>query len=124
MPRSLPIAISRSPVAKGANVARAAARLGAEVALIGRVGDDEFGDACLATINEDGVDTRHVVVTGDQPTGFVAIELAVGHHRSLVFAAGANDQLSWDDIEPGVDGLGSSDIIVAQAEVPSAALDR
>jgi len=112
------------PGGKGANVARAAARLGAEVALIGRVGEDEFGHACLTTINADGVDTRHVVVTGDQPTGFVAIELAEGHHRSLVFAAGANDQLCWDDIEPGVEGLGSSDILVAQAEVPSMALDR
>ena len=112
------------PGGKGANVARAAARLGADVSLIGRVGDDEFGRDCLQAIGDDGVDTSGVVVTADHATGFVAIELAEGRHHSLIFAAGANDRLRWDDIEPGLDMLGSSDIIIAQAEIPITALDR
>jgi ribokinase len=112
------------PGGKGANVARAAARLGVEVALVGRVGDDEFGRDCLAAVSADGVDTNHVAVAAGHATGFVAIELTDGHHRSLVFAAGANDQLCWEDIEPGLDGLGPSDIIITQAEIPTAPLDR
>lgn len=112
------------PGGKGANVARAVARLGADVALIGRVGDDEFGRDCLAAVSSDGVDTTAVAVTTHCATGFVAIELDGGRHRSLIFAPGANDQLSWDDIEPNLAELGPADIVVAQAEVPVAALDE
>jgi ribokinase len=112
------------PGGKGANVARAASRLGAHVALIGRVGDDEFGHGCLVAIEADGVDTSGVVVTPDHATGFVAIELAEGRHHSLIFAAGANDRLRWEDIEPSVIRLGPTDIVIAQAEIPVAALDR
>ena len=69
--------------------------------------------------------SRIVVVGGiNMDLGFVALELTHGHHRSLVLAVGANDQLCWEDIEPGLDGLGPSDIIITQAEIPTAALDR
>jgi len=112
------------PGGKGANVARAAARLGADVALIGRVGDDEFGRDCLRAVSADGVDVEAVAVTPQRATGFVAIELVDGRHRSLIFAPGANDHLSWDDIEPSLAGLAPADIVIAQAEVPAAALDQ
>lgn len=112
------------PGGKGGNVARAAARLGADVSLIGRVGDDEFGRDCVDAVAADGVDTRLVVTTDGSPTGFVAIELREGRHRSLVFAPGANDHLSWQDVEPGLDGLGPDDLLIVQAEVPPAVLDR
>ncbi len=110
------------PGGKGANVARAAARLGAEVALIGRVGDDEFGTLCLRALDDDGVDTSGVLVAADEPTGFVAIELADGRHHSLIFAPGANDHVRWVDIEAALDPLGPTDIIIVQAEVPHAAV--
>ncbi len=112
------------PGGKGANVARAASRLGADVVLIGRVGDDEFGRNCLRAVSDDGVDTSAVALTPHQPTGFVAIELTEGRHRSLIFAPGANDLLSWRDIEPNVRGLGPTDTIIAQAEVPIDAMNR
>ena len=105
------------PGGKGGNVARAAARLGASVELVGRVGDDEFGRGCVAAIAADGVDVSHVTTTSDAPTGFVAIELTEGKHRSLVFAPGANVHLRWADIEPVVDGLGPHDIAIAQSEI-------
>ncbi|MEZ5378787.1 MAG: PfkB family carbohydrate kinase [Acidimicrobiales bacterium] len=112
------------PGGKGANVARAVARLGAEVALVARVGDDEFGRDCLRAVSDDGVDTTGVSTGAGQSTGFVAIELVEGRHRSLIFAPGANDALAWADIEPSVAGLGEGDIIIAQAEVPAPALAR
>lgn len=112
------------PGGKGANVARAAARLGAEVSLVGRVGDDEFGRTCVDVIAGDGVDASAVVVTPDVPTGFVAIELTMGLHRSLLFAPGANDRLTWADVEPAITELQPGDIVVAQAEVPPAVLSR
>lgn len=106
------------PGGKGANVARAISRLGMEVLLVGRVGDDEFGHDCLEAIAADGVHTTGVVVTEETPTGFVVIELNQGRHRSLLLAPGANDSLSWQDVEPHVSNLTSDDIVVAQAEVP------
>ncbi len=112
------------PGGKGANVARAAARLGAEVVLVGRVGDDEFGRDCIDCCAADGVDVRHVTVVGGEHTGFVTIELgADGHHRSLVFAPGANDHLSWQNMEVALDDLERCDVVVVQAEVPTHVLD-
>lgn len=110
------------PGGKGANVARAITRLGAEVTLVGRVGDDEFGHDCVAAVAADGVDTSRVAVTSGEPTGFVAIELREGRHRSLLFAPGANNALGWTDVEPVVRGLGDGDIVIAQAEVPGEVL--
>jgi ribokinase len=107
------------PGGKGANVARAISRLGMEVLLVGRVGDDEFGHDCLDVIVADGVDTTGVVITADTPTGFVVIELDRGRHRSLLLAPGANDALRWSDVEPHVAHLANGDIVVAQAEVPA-----
>lgn len=112
------------PGGKGANVARAIARLGAPVRLVARVGDDEFGSDCTKAISADGVDTSGVIATSKTSTGFVAIELKEGKHRSVIFAPGANDTLSWEDIEPHVSDLRSGDIVVAQAEVPTVTLTR
>lgn len=110
------------PGGKGANVARAAARLGADVALVGRIGDDEFGQNCVAAIADDGVDTAAVAITPGEPTGFVAIELKEGCHRSVLFVPGANDHVTWSDIGPTVEALEPGDIVVAQAELPREAM--
>lgn len=107
------------PGGKGANVARAISRLGGDVSLVARVGDDDFGHLCLQAMEGDGVDTAGVLITPNMSTGFVAISLEEGLHRSLVFAPGANDLLTWADVEPHASGLGAADIVVAQAEVPS-----
>ncbi len=110
------------PGGKGANVARAAARLGGDVTLVGRVGSDDFGHDCVAAVAADGVDTSGVQVSPGTSTGFVAIELDDGRHRSLVFSPGANDLLTWDDVAPFVDRLDRGDLLVVQAEVPEATL--
>lgn len=112
------------PGGKGANVARAISRLGKDVQLVGRVGDDEFGHDCLQAIARDGVDTSGVFVTPEMATGFVAIELDQGRHRSLLLTPGANDSLSWQDVEPHVSDLTSDDIVVVQAEVPAETLGQ
>jgi ribokinase len=106
------------PGGKGGNVARAAARLGADVRLVARVGDDEFGHQCVEAIAKDGVDVSAVTYSTTTPTGFVAIELNEGLHRTLVFAPGANDELTWEHVEPTMDELGTGEIVIAQAEIP------
>jgi ribokinase len=111
-----------SPGGKGGNVSRAISRLGADVSLIGCVGDDEFGRDCVQAVAADGVDVSGVAVTSAAPTGFVAIELVEGRHRSLVFAPGANDLLDVEHVARGLAGLGRGDTVIAQAEIPPAAL--
>lgn len=110
------------PGGKGGNVARAAARLGADVRLVARVGDDEFGHQCVDAIASDGVDVRAVTFSTTTPTGFVAIELNQGLHRTLVYAPGANDELTWEHVEPTLDELAAGEIVVAQAEIPGAVM--
>lgn len=105
------------PGGKGSNVARAAARLGAEVTLVGRVGDDDFGHRCIAAIRDDGVDVAAVSYSST-PTGFVAIELDEGRHRTLVFVPGANGELEWSAAEPVLASVEPGDLVVAQAELP------
>lgn len=112
------------PGGKGANVARAAARLGGDVLLVGRVGDDEHGRQVVDAVAGDGVDVSGVVRTVGSSTGFVAIELDEGRHRSLIYAPGANAELVWDDVGPWLDPLAPGDVVVVQAEVPPDVLDR
>jgi ribokinase len=110
------------PGGKGGNAARAAARLGAEIRLVARVGDDEFGHDCVEAIAADGVDVSAVTYSSTTPTGFVAIELTEGLHRTLVFAPGANDELTWEHVAPTLDQLSSGEIVVAQAELPASVM--
>jgi ribokinase len=124
-PQSPPLLVDHyitEPGGKGANVARAASRLGAEVRLIARVGDDGNGRACVDAIRADGVDVASVIVTPGEPTGYVAIELDDGRHRSLVYVPGANRSLTWDDVAPALADLGRGDVLVVQAEIPPATL--
>lgn len=112
------------PGGKGANQARAAAKLGADVVLVGRVGDDEFGRDCRDAVAADGVDARYVSSTPDARTGFVAIRLVEGHHQSMIYVPGANDLLTWSDVEAALHDLAECDVVLVQAEVPAEVLDR
>ncbi|NOY54917.1 MAG: hypothetical protein GXP34_02925 [Actinobacteria bacterium] len=112
------------PGGKGANQARAAAVLGAEVLLVGRVGDDEFGSDCRESVVADGVDAEHVLTTKGARTGFVAIRLTDGHHQSLIYVPGANEYLTWSDVQAALPALASCDVILVQAEVPTDVLAR
>src|SRR5262245_35043940 len=66
-------AFSQVPGGKGANQAVAAARLGAVVTMIGRVGDDAFGQKLIASLETQGVETQSVQVTPDCPSGLALI---------------------------------------------------
>jgi len=112
------------PGGKGANQARAAARLGADVVLVGRVGDDEFGHLCVAAVEGDGVDADGVAVTAGERTGFVVIRLVEGHHVSLVFSPGVNNHLTWNDVEAALAKLADRDVLLTQGEVPPDVVDR
>lgn len=107
--------VTRQPGGKGANQAIAAARAGASVAMIGAVGDDADGAACLAALRDAGVDHRGVVALAGVPTGVAHIVVDDRGENQIVVAGGANGSV------PGGSGV-AADILLAQLEVPTAAI--
>jgi ribokinase len=106
------------PGGKGANQAVAAARLGAEVTMIGRVGDDDFGRAQLRNLGELGIDTTHVIVDPEVATGIALITLDASGQNSIVLAPGANMRLTKEDINAARGAIVQSDVLVLQLESP------
>lgn len=104
---------------KGANQAVAAARLGAQVAMIGCVGDDLFGPQIAANLRESGVDTRHLrTVPG--PSGVAPIFVEPSGENAILIVKGANGALSPADIDAAGETLSGCDLILLQLEVPLA----
>ena len=87
---------------KSANQAVAAARLGADVALIGAVGDDELGEAAIAELAAEGIDVTGVVRV-DEPTGVALIVVDPDGENQIALAAGANGELGAGHV-PALDG--------------------
>ena len=106
-----------SPGGKGANQAVAAAKLGAGVTMIGRVGSDAFGAQLLENLRGCGVGTRHVRAVPGAATGVAVIVL---HNRDncIIVAPGANALLSPRDISDLEPVIAESDLLVLQLEIP------
>ena len=82
--------LDRFPGGKGANQARAAKRLGADVQLIGCVGDDASADDALAMLRDGGVDLSRVQADASTPTGTALIAVDPAGENHIVVAPGAN----------------------------------
>jgi ribokinase len=78
----------RAAGGKGANQAVAAARLGARVTLVARVGLDEFGEASLSNLRREGIDTSFVVVDPDAPSGVALIVVGDEGENAIAVAPG------------------------------------
>ena len=106
---------------KGANQAVAGARLGACVALIGRVGRDPFGDAAIASLVAEGVDLGGVVRTDGATTGVALITIAADGQNMITVSSGANARLSAADVLNHARALSASNVLLLQNEVPGEA---
>ena len=105
--------LTRVPGGKGANQAVACARLGAEVTLVAAVGSDPVADEALASLRAEGValDLQRL----DTPTGVALIVVDAAGENTITVAPGANAEL-------GGFTLGEADAVLAQLEVPDAAV--
>ncbi|MEV7551682.1 ribokinase [Amycolatopsis sp. NPDC089917] len=101
-----------SPGGKGANTAVAAARLGADVALLGAVGDDPYGELLKRSLEESGVHTDSVR-TSDRPTGIAYITVTPDGENSILVSPGANSALRPGDVD-----LDGAEIVVLSLEIP------
>lgn len=105
------------PGGKGANQAVAASRLGAETVMIGKIGDDEFGQRILHSLQESGVDTSYVLKSSKKPTGVAAISVDSKGGNSIIVASGANFDIHIDEVKQMDDVLSKSDILILQNEI-------
>ncbi len=103
---------------KGANQAAAAAKLGAAVMMVSRVGDDVFGAGTIANLRDLGIDTTHVAAVPNTSSGVAPIFVDANGDNSILIVKGANAHLLPADIDAAASALLRCDLIVLQLEIP------
>lgn len=105
---------------KGANQAVAAARSGASVTFIARVGDDALGRQTLRTLKDEGIDLDYVRIDSVESSGVALILVDESGENSIAVASGANARLSPDDVGAAEGVIRDVDILLMQLETPIA----
>ena len=105
------------PGGKGANQAVAAARLGAEVALVGALGRDTFGDQLHAGLAREGIALEHVCRLDDEASGTASITVAGGENQIIVVPA-ANARVTPAQVEQAHALIARADAVLVQMEIP------
>jgi ribokinase len=103
---------------KGANQAVAARLCGAEVHMVGRVGDDLFGPATIENFKAQGIGTEHVRIVAGASSGVAPIFVEPNGQNRIVVVKGANDRLAPEDVDAALPLLQTAGCIVLQLEVP------
>lgn len=106
---------------KGANQAVMAARLGAAVSFIARVGSDLFGRDMVEHFRKEGIDTRFVLPTEGTSTGTAVITVDAAGRNTIIVTPGANGYLSAADLEAAAGSIRNARVLVCQQEVPAEA---
>lgn len=109
---------------KGANQAVAAARLGAAVTFVARLGSDSFGDQAIAGYAQEGIDTTWIVRDPEAASGVALIFVDRAGENSIAVASGANARLTPQDVERAGKAIASADVLLLQLEVPLSAVSR
>jgi ribokinase len=105
------------PGGKGANQAVAAARLGADVVMVGRLGEDNFANQLRGELEASGVKTQ-CVLNVRKPSGSAMILVTPQGHNSIVVIPGANHELGPGDLDGHLDELRDAAMVLAQLEIP------
>ena len=110
--------VFKSPGGKGSNQAVAAAKLGAQVVMLGCVGKDENGQQMLDALASSGVDTRYVMIREDQPTSTAYINVAASGENAIAVDSSANMLVSAEYVQSHEDLFRQADYCVFQLEIP------
>lgn len=103
---------------KGANQAVMAAKLGALVCLITKLGKDMFGENTLKNLQSVGVNTEHVFFSEQASTGVAPICVDNTGNNSIVIVTGANDEITSDELISAVHTIQNAKVLVCQLEIP------
>ena len=111
---------STAPGGKGANQAVAAARMGASVRMIGRVGSDLFAPQLLDNLRANGVDVSRVMEDPDAASGVAMILLDASRENRILVASGANMRCDGTQVDAVRSALEGADALMLQCEIPPA----
>ena len=103
---------------KGANQAVAAARLGASVAMVGRVGDDAAGTSLRGGLVAEDIDVRNVAIDPERATGTALITVDDEAENAIVVSSGANAAMSVADVTAAGDVIATAQVVLLQLEIP------
>lgn len=106
------------PGGKGSNAAVAAARQGARVAVIARIGDDDFGRMALALWRREGIATQHVEVAAGERSGVAQILVYEGGDNSIAVYLGAGGKLGPANVGAARATIAAARVVMAPNEVP------
>jgi ribokinase len=109
---------------KGANQAVAASRLGADVSMVGMVGDDTYGQILLKGLAEDRIDTREVGRAQKVSTGLALIFVDAAGQNEIAVVSGANGELEPRSAAVALNRIADATVIVVQLEVPFVVVER
>lgn len=107
-----------SPGGKGANQAVAAAKLGADVTMIGRVGADVFGEELIRNAKKNRIDIKHIVTDEEAFTGLALIMVDEEGNNIIAVASGADMRCCREDVDRALKVIKSSDALLTQLETP------
>ena len=103
---------------KGANQAVAIARLGGNVSMIGKVGNDNFGENLLEALKEDKVESNHIMKENVSATGIALITVDEEANNSIVVIPGANYKVTQEEINEKLELIGEVNVMLTQLEIP------
>ena len=103
---------------KGANQAVAAAKLGAKVLFVSKVGNDIFGKQALQGFKDVGINTDFVFTDPDSASGIALILVDGKGENSISVASGANANLHFSEVEKAIESVQMEDIVLLQLEIP------
>ena len=110
------------PGGKGGNQAVAAARQGAQVRLLARVGGDGLGQQLRTSLEADGVDTTDLLALPGMASGVAGIFVDDAGQNSIVVAPGANAALTQADVAAAAESIQSAQFLICQLESPLASV--
>lgn len=111
-----------APGGKGANQAVQMARLGAQVDMLGCVGEDDYGNALIASLKDSGVDVTHVMRRKECTTAVASIQIEQREDGSsqnrIIVVPGANMAITEEDVSFLKESVRNYDMVVLQLEIP------
>jgi len=106
------------PGGKGANQAVAVARLGGRCAMVGRVGEDDFGQRLLVGLSGNRVDCGAVIITEGLASGVALIMVGPVGENAICVASGANWRMTPEDLDAAAETIRAARVCLLQLELP------
>lgn len=111
---------STAPGGKGANQAVQASRLGADVTMVGKVGNDDFGRNLINSAKASGVNTDYIFITDSAPTAVGNVQIQKtdkGTENRIIVVPGANFELTVEDVAFLEEKIVDFDMVIMQHEI-------